>query len=101
MNILDKIVLEKTIKDLGIYEVEIKLHPEVGKKINLNVARTEEEALIQEKTGKAVVESVEENNDNSIDPKTLDEISIENLDVDKALNEISSDNDPNDKSPKN
>ncbi len=96
-----QIVLEKTIKDLGIYEVEIKLHPEVGKNIKLNVARTEEEALIQEKTGKAVVESVEENNDDSIDPKTIDEISIENLDGDKALNEISSDNNPNDKSPKN
>ena len=96
-----QIVLEKTIKDLGIYEVEIKLHPEVSKKIKLNVARTEEEALIQEKTGKAVVESVEENNDNSIDPITLDEISIEKLDEDKALNETSSVNDPNDKSPKN
>ena len=59
------------------YIIEIKLHPEVGKKIKLNVARTEEEALIQEKTDKAVVESVEENNDNSIDPKTLDEISLE------------------------
>ena len=85
---------------MGIYEVEIKLHPEVGKKIKLNVARTEEEALIQEKTGKAVVESVEENNDNSIDPKTLDEISIEKLEGDKALNEISSGNDPNDTSLK-
>ena len=96
-----QIVLEKTIKDLGIYEVEIRLHPEVGKNIKLNVARTEEEALIQEKTGKAVVESVEENKDDSIDPKTIDEISIEKLDGDKALNEISSGNDLNDKSPKN
>ena len=95
-----QVVLEKTIKDLGIYEVEIKLHPEVGKNIKLNVARTEEEALIQEKTGKAVVESVEENNDDSIDPKTIDEISIDKLDGDEALIETSSGNDPNDKSPK-
>ena len=92
-----QIVLEKTIKDLGIYEVEIKLHPEVVKNIKLNVARTEEEALIQEKTGKAVVESVEENNDDSIDPKTLDEISVVKFDGDEAL----SDNDTNNKSPKN
>ena len=92
-----QIVLEKTIKDLGIYEVEIKLHPEVGKNIKLNVARTEEEALIQEKTGEAVVENVEENNDDIIDPKTLDEISVEKLDGDEAL----SNNDPNNKSPKN
>ncbi len=92
-----QIVLEKTIKDLGIYEVEIKLHPEVGKNIRLNVARTEEEALIQEKTGKAVVESVEEDNDDSIDPDTYDEISVEEFDGDESL----SDNDPNNKSPKN
>ena len=65
------------------------------------MARKEEEALIQEKAGKAVVESVEENNVDSIDPKTIDEISIENLDGDEALNEISSDNDPSDNSPKN
>ena len=96
-----QIVLEKTIKDLGIYEVEIKLHPEVGKNIKLNVARTEEEALIQEKTGKAVVESVEENIDDSIETKTLDEISLEKLDGDKTLNEMSNDNGPNEKSQKN
>ena len=55
------------------------------------MARTEEEAIIQEKTGKAVVESVEENNDDSIDPKTIDEISIEKLDGDETLRG----NDPN------
>ena len=42
----------------------------------------------------------EENIDNSIDPKTLDEISIEKLEGDKELNETSSGNDPNDQSPK-
>ena len=51
---------------MGIYNVEIKLHPEVSKDIKLNVARTEEEALIQDKTGKAVVESKEENDDDNI-----------------------------------
>ena len=84
-----QVVLEKTIKNLGIYNIEIKLHPEIGKNIKLNIARTEEEALIQEKTGKAVVESVEEKIDDSIDPKNINEIRTEKLDKDNDLNETS------------
>ena len=88
-----QVVLEKTIKNLGIYDVVIKLHPEIGKNIKLNIARTEEEALIQEKTGKAVVESVDENIDDSIDPKNINEIKTETLDKDNDLNETSEVND--------
>ena len=88
-----QVVLEKTIKNLGIYNIEIKLHPEIGKNIKLNIARTEEEALIQEKTGKAVVESVEEKIDDGIDPKNINEIRTERLDKDNDLNETSEVND--------
>ena len=88
-----QVVLEKTIKNLGIYDVVIKLHPEIGKNIKLNIARTEEEALIQEKTGKAVVESVEEKIDDSIDPKNINEIRTEKLDKDNDLKETSKVND--------
>ena len=91
-----QVVLEKTIKNLGIYNIEIKLHPEIGKNIKLNIARTEEEALIQEKTGKAVVESVEEKIDDSIDPKNINEIRNEKLDNDYELNKTSKDNNPHD-----
>lgn len=35
------------IKALGIYEVSVELHPEVIISVNLNVAKSEEEALIQ------------------------------------------------------
>ena len=92
----EQVVLEKTIKNLGIYNVEIKLHPEVSKNIKLNIARTEEEALIQEKTGNAVVESVEENNSESIDPENINEIINENLDKDYKSNKASKNNDSND-----
>ena len=82
-----QVILEKTIKDLGIYNVEIKLHPEVGKYIKLNIARTEEEALIQEKTGKAVVESKEENADDNIDPENINENTV-NKDNDIESNSV-------------
>ena len=93
-----QVILDKTIKDLGIYNVEIKLHPEVSKDIKLNVARTEEEALIQDKTGKAVVESKEENDDDNISPENLNKNRTnEDLNLVSNLKNISSDELKNDK----
>ena len=57
-----QVILNKTIKELGIHFIEITLHPEVIIEIKLNVARTQEEAGTQEKTGEAVIEVKEEAN---------------------------------------
>lgn len=43
------VYLEKPIKDLGIYKVQLNLHPEVVQTILINVARTTDEAARQEK----------------------------------------------------
>ena len=43
------VYLEKPIKDLGIYKVQINLHPEVVQTVLINVARTADEASRQEK----------------------------------------------------
>ena len=43
------VYLEKPIKDLGVYEVRLNLHPEVSQKILVNVARTDDEARKQAK----------------------------------------------------
>jgi len=43
------VYLEKPIKDLGIYQVKLNLHPEVTQTILINVARTADEAAKQEK----------------------------------------------------
>ena len=49
--IIDKnqINLEKPIKELGIYKIIVSLHPEISSEIIINVARTDEEAKLQEK----------------------------------------------------
>mgnify|MGYP005826565463 CR=1 FL=1 len=39
-----QVLLDRPIKNLGIHEVRIGLHPEVEVKVKINVARTEEEA---------------------------------------------------------
>ncbi|MDC0879775.1 50S ribosomal protein L9 [Hellea sp.] len=43
------VILEEPIKALGVHEVKIRLHPEVTVSIKVNVARTEDEAVRQEK----------------------------------------------------
>lgn len=45
----NQVELNKPIKDLGVYEINVRLHPEVVQKVYINVARTEEEARKQEK----------------------------------------------------
>ncbi len=42
-----QVLLERAIKELGIHEVRVALHPEVSIEITANVARTPEEAEIQ------------------------------------------------------
>ena len=58
-----QVELAHPIKALGIHQVRVDLHPEVSTVINVNVARSEEEAKIQAKTGSAVVRRGEEDED--------------------------------------
>ena len=51
-----QVVLEKTLKEIGLTKVQIKLHPEVFVDVNLNIARTSEEASAQAKIGTAVID---------------------------------------------
>lgn len=50
-----QVQLSNPIKTIGVHEVRVELHPEVSVTISANVARSEDEAKIQAKTGKAVV----------------------------------------------
>ena len=51
----NQISLNKPIKSVGIHNVSIALHPEIYVEVIANVARSEEEAKIQTKTGEAVI----------------------------------------------
>lgn len=50
-----QVVLTGPIKELGLHKVEVNLHPEVTATIELNVARSEEEAELQA-SGKSIAE---------------------------------------------
>lgn len=50
-----QVQLNQAYKLIGLFPVNIILHPEVKVQITLNIARSEEEAVTQEKTGKALI----------------------------------------------
>lgn len=49
------VVVNDAFKTLGLFPVTIALHPEVKSTVTINIARTEEEAAVQKKTGKALI----------------------------------------------
>ena len=54
-----QVLIRQPIKELGLHEVEVHLHPEVEAKITLNVARSPEEAELQA-SGKTIQEAAVE-----------------------------------------
>ena len=74
----NQINLEKPIKELGIYKIIVSLHPEISSEIIINVARTEEEAKLQEK-GKE---------NNSSDTK-ISKNEEDNVEIDKMFDDES------------
>lgn len=44
----NQIVLDRPIKNIGVHDVKVSLHPEVSVEIHVNVARSPEEAEMQE-----------------------------------------------------
>ncbi|MDZ4791159.1 MAG: 50S ribosomal protein L9 [Hyphomicrobiales bacterium] len=63
-----QVLLDRPIKALGVQEVRIGLHPEVIVKVNVNVARTEEEAERQAR-GEDVTQRREEEDEDRIKPE--------------------------------
>ena len=60
----NQINLEKPIKELGIYRLNLNLHPDVSSEILINVARSVEEAKLQQKgkelSNSSILDNVEE-----------------------------------------
>lgn len=49
------VTIHEAFKTIGLFAVTVALHPEVKVDITLNIARTEDEAKIQQDTGKALI----------------------------------------------
>jgi large subunit ribosomal protein L9 len=55
-----QIQIDAPIKTLGLFTVKVKLHPEVTAKVTVNVARSQDEAIVQAEKGAAVVKAAAE-----------------------------------------
>lgn len=55
-----QVAIDRPVKELGFHEFRIRLHPEVNSTVTVNVARSQEEAEIQAKLGRAIVSTEEE-----------------------------------------
>ena len=69
-----QIRLEQPIKTLGLHEVSVTLHPDVTVNISANVARSNDEAKTQAKTGRAVLSQAEEEARAEIDMASESEV---------------------------
>lgn len=53
--------LNQGIKEVGLFDVTVTLHPEVKRDVRINIARTDDEAKTQLKTGKAIIDAENDN----------------------------------------
>jgi large subunit ribosomal protein L9 len=51
----NQVRMDRAYKLLGLYPVKINLHPEMTVEVTINIARSEEEAKIQEERGEALI----------------------------------------------
>ena len=79
-----QVAIERPIKALGLSDVRIRLHPEVSVTVSVNVARSADEAVLQEKYGGAIPSGDrDEEEDETVEAAEL----FENPEEAKALEE--------------
>ena len=78
-----QVLLNQSIKTIGLIPVPVMLHPEVKVEVRVNIARTEEEAKIQAKTGRAITEKAPEEPKKAPEADELDDEA-----TDKAKQEL-------------
>ena len=78
------VTLNENFKMIGLFPVSIILHPEVSATITINIARTQEEAEIQDKTGKALIA---EETSEDLTETTQDEAAETETDMSDVLEE--------------
>ncbi|MBL95937.1 MAG: 50S ribosomal protein L9 [Alphaproteobacteria bacterium MarineAlpha3_Bin5] len=84
-----QILLTSPIKTLGLHSIKIQLHPEIFVKISINVARSEDEAKTQAKTGHAVLAATEaEHIDSTPNPEDITKDIFEKSAKEKAIADI-------------
>jgi large subunit ribosomal protein L9 len=84
-----QVVMDKSIKTLGLHDIRVTLHPEVAVTVVVNVARSLDEAETQMKTGVAVTGGVQDVDD---EPDAIAEAiaAVEEVEAAEALEDDTS-----------
>jgi large subunit ribosomal protein L9 len=85
-----QVVMDKSIKTLGLHDIRVTLHPEVAVTVVVNVARSMDEAETQLKTGVAVTGGVQDIDD---EPDAIAEAIAAVEEVEAAADEAAADAD--------
>lgn len=79
-----QVVMEKSIKTLGLHETRVRLHPEVTVTVTVNVARSLDEAETQLRTGVAVTGMMDDDDDDFEEEVAVEEVAVEEVAVEAA-----------------
>ena len=63
----NQVIMEKSIKTLGLHDTRVRLHPEVTVTVTVNVARSLDEAETQLRTGVAVTGMIDDDDDDEVE----------------------------------
>lgn len=77
----NQVQIDTPIKSLGLYDIKVRLHPEVAVTVKANIARSEEEADAQEKAGHAITR----------ESQAADEAAADQADAASSENETTTD----------
>lgn len=77
--------LNTNFKTIGLFEVEVALHPEVIVPVTVNIARSDEEAQIQADTGKALIAEDDSQPIEQVIEEAAEESNLEDVLEDSAL----------------
>lgn len=69
--------MDRSYKLLGLYPVKVNLHPEVTVEVTINIARSEEEAKIQEEKGEALISKTAEQEAKSLADEAIKKVEAE------------------------
>ena len=69
----NQVVMEKSIKTLGLHETRVRLHPEVTVMVTVNVAHSLDEAETQLRTGVAVTGLIDDDDDEVVEDVAIEE----------------------------
>lgn len=69
--------MDRNYKVLGLYPVKVYLHPEVMVEVTINIARSKEEAKIQEEKGEALITKTDEQEASSLAAEAIKKVEAE------------------------